>query len=203
MGANASYVRYASSPRGLRIVEVTLSRRSWAGKDVPGRVRIELVRGSRVVTTRRCVIHTGLQRRFSLAAPRVPFQVRAHIAPSSRCRGSGKRHTAAWRSGFVQLPWPALGGGVEEAENRESLLEALADVHAQMAARDTVFHAWEEELRLRDKRIAGLEDELRDAGEHIRHLTATIDLMRTTRAWRLATGYWKVRDRMKSVVHSR
>jgi hypothetical protein len=92
---------------------------------------------------------------------------------------------------------------VGEAENRETLLAALADAHEQMAARDTTFHAWEEELRLRDQRIAGLEEELRDAGEHISHLTATIDTMRATRAWRLATGYWSVRDRMKGVVRSR
>jgi hypothetical protein len=90
--------------------------------------------------------------------------------------------------------------GVGEAENRDTLLAALADAHEQMAARDASFHAWEEELRLRDQRIAGLEDELRDAGEHIRHLTATIDGMRTSRTWRLATGFWNVRDRMRSVV---
>lgn len=90
-----------------------------------------------------------------------------------------------------------------EAQNRDTLLESLADAQEQMAARDAFFHSWEEELRLRDERIASLEDDLREAEEHIRHLTTTIDAMRTTRAWRVATAYWNIRDRLKSVSRSR
>jgi hypothetical protein len=82
MGADAAYTRYASSPHGLRTVDVTLSRKSWIGKDVPGRVRIELVRGPRVVATRRWVVHAGRERRFSFAAPPAPFVARVHIEPT-------------------------------------------------------------------------------------------------------------------------
>jgi hypothetical protein len=82
MGADAAYTRYASSPHGLRTVVVTLSRRSWIGKDVPGRVRIELARGPRVTAARRWVIHAGQERRFSFVAPRAPFQLRVHVEPT-------------------------------------------------------------------------------------------------------------------------
>jgi hypothetical protein len=82
MSADAAYTRYASPLHGLRTVDVTLSRRTWTGKDVPGGVRIELVRGPRVIAARRWVIHAGHERRFSFAAPRAPFQVRVHIEPT-------------------------------------------------------------------------------------------------------------------------
>jgi hypothetical protein len=82
MGAEAAYTRYASSLGGPRTVDVTLSRRSWTGKDVPGRVRIELVRGPRVIAARRWVIHAGEERRFSFSAPHGPFQVQVHVEPT-------------------------------------------------------------------------------------------------------------------------
>jgi hypothetical protein len=81
MGADATYARFTSLHR-RRALDVTLSRKSWTGNDVPGRVRIELVRGPRVVMTRRWVIHAGDERRFSFAAPSGPFQVRVHIEPT-------------------------------------------------------------------------------------------------------------------------
>jgi hypothetical protein len=82
MGADATYTHFATSVPRPRQVHVTLSRRLWNGTDVPGKVRIDLVRGGRVVTTRRWVIHAGAERRFSFAAPPVPFQVRVHIEPT-------------------------------------------------------------------------------------------------------------------------
>jgi hypothetical protein len=81
MGGDATYTRY-TSPHSRRVLDVTLSRKSWIGKDVPGLVRIELVRGPRTVTTRRWVIHAGDERHFSFAAPSAPFQVRVHIEPT-------------------------------------------------------------------------------------------------------------------------
>lgn len=82
MGADAAYTRYGPLPQGARSVTVTLSRRAYIGSDVSGRVRIELVRGLRVLSTRRWVIHSGRQRQFSLAAPRSSFQLRVHIEPT-------------------------------------------------------------------------------------------------------------------------
>jgi hypothetical protein len=81
MGADAVYARYTSPP-SRSTLGVTLSRSSWTGKDVPGRVRIDVVRGPRVVATRRTVIHAGGERSISFAAPRAPFQVRVHIEPT-------------------------------------------------------------------------------------------------------------------------
>ena len=81
MGGDASYTRYASSQRPTTL-NVVLSRRGWAGVDIPGRVRIDLVRGPRVVATRRWVIHAGSERSFSFMAPRAPFQVQVHIQPT-------------------------------------------------------------------------------------------------------------------------
>jgi hypothetical protein len=75
------YARYTSPP-SRSTLGVTLSRSSWTGKDVPGRVRIDVVRGPRVVATRRTVIHAGGERSISFAAPRAPFQVRVHIEPT-------------------------------------------------------------------------------------------------------------------------
>jgi hypothetical protein len=80
-GADAAYTRY-TPPLGRSTLNVTLSRRSWTGRDVPGRVRIDVVRGPRVVTTRRTVIHAGGERSISFPSPRAPFQVRVHIAPT-------------------------------------------------------------------------------------------------------------------------
>jgi hypothetical protein len=81
MGSDAVYARY-TSPRGQRYLHLTLSRRSWTHGDVPGRVRIELVRGPRVLATRRWVIHSRDERQFSFAAPRAPFEARVHIEPT-------------------------------------------------------------------------------------------------------------------------
>jgi hypothetical protein len=81
MGADAVYARYTSPP-GRSTLGVTLSRSSWTGKDVPGRVRIDVVRRPRVLVTRRTVIHAGQERRVSFAVPRAPFQVRVHIEPT-------------------------------------------------------------------------------------------------------------------------
>jgi hypothetical protein len=82
MGSEAVYTHYSPSPRSRQTVGVTLSRKNWAGKDVPGHVLIELVRGARIVATRRSVIHRGGERQFWFAAPPAPFQVRVHIEPT-------------------------------------------------------------------------------------------------------------------------
>lgn len=81
MGADAEYVRYTSPP-GRHAVDVMLSRKAWTHHDVPGRVRIDLVRASRVLETRRWVIHSRAARRFSFTAPEAPFQLRVHIEPT-------------------------------------------------------------------------------------------------------------------------
>jgi hypothetical protein len=83
MGADASYTRYVPpTPRGPWQVDVTLSRRNWFATKAPGRARIEIVKGPRVVSSSRGLIHAGRDRRFVLDVPRAPFQVRVHIEPT-------------------------------------------------------------------------------------------------------------------------
>jgi len=63
---------------------VTLARTAWTGKDVPGRVRIELapLGGGKPLELRTWVIHSGASRTFTLPAPRRRFQVTVHIEPT-------------------------------------------------------------------------------------------------------------------------
>ena len=85
MGADAAYIRYAM-PGGRGTVRLTLSRTAWAGPDVPGHVRIEVLalRGAKapVTMTRRWVIHSGRARMFTLLTPRPPFEISVHVQPT-------------------------------------------------------------------------------------------------------------------------
>ena len=86
MGADATYLRYAT-PGGRRgIVQLGLSRAAWGGPDVPGHVRIQVsaLRGSKTLTTttRRWVIHSSRGRVFRLPTPRPPFEVTVHVQPT-------------------------------------------------------------------------------------------------------------------------
>jgi hypothetical protein len=83
---------------------------------------------------------------------------------------------------------------------RDKLAAELVAQHEQLLLRDAAFHAWEEELRIRDDRIAALEYDQTRAGAHIRELTAAIEAIQTTRLWRLGQRYWKLRDRVKGLV---
>lgn len=90
---------------------------------------------------------------------------------------------------------------------RDKLADELVAQHEQLLLRDAAFHAWEEELRIRDEklrirddRIAALEYDQTRAGAHIRELTAAIEAIQTTRLWRLGERYWTLRDRMKGLV---
>ena len=78
MGGDASYSYYVS-PNGSRprAVKVTVSRASWNGPDVPGEVRVRLDGMERTWQ-----IHSQLARTFVLPAPRPPFKVEVHVAPT-------------------------------------------------------------------------------------------------------------------------
>ena len=81
MGADAAYTRFAARAPGQ--ITVTLTRTGWAGKDVPGHVRIELTPlGGKPLEIRTWVIHTGGARVFTLPTPRRRFQVTVHIEPT-------------------------------------------------------------------------------------------------------------------------
>ncbi len=78
-GPDATYTRYVP---GARAVRVDLSRVGWAGQDVPGAVRVELVRQDNVLSRRAWVAHSGGATSFRFRAPPAPFSIRIHVEPT-------------------------------------------------------------------------------------------------------------------------
>jgi hypothetical protein len=84
-GADAAYTRFVTARPGR--LAVTLSRRAWRGRDVPGHVRIQLIplRGARAgqaLATRKWTLHSGGSHTFTLATPSTPFAVTVHVDPT-------------------------------------------------------------------------------------------------------------------------
>jgi hypothetical protein len=89
MGADASYTRYATSQRSPGRLTVTLSRRAWAGPDVPGRVVIRVGRPAangpgfaRVSAVRRWIVHRLQERAFIFDTPPPPVRAVVRIDPT-------------------------------------------------------------------------------------------------------------------------
>jgi hypothetical protein len=85
MSADAAYTRYVASRPGR--LAVTLSRKAWHGKDVPGRARIELIplkgaHAGKALTTRTTTLHSGGAHTFMLPTPNRPFTLRVHVEPT-------------------------------------------------------------------------------------------------------------------------
>jgi hypothetical protein len=85
MGADAAFTRYVASRPGR--LALTLSRKAWHGKDVPGHARVELVplngtHAGTTLTTRTTTLHSGGAHTFLLTTPGRPFTVRVHVAPT-------------------------------------------------------------------------------------------------------------------------
>ena len=82
MGADASYTRYAADPPST--IRVSLSRSAWSGPDVPGHVKITVMRAgsSQPFATRRWVVHSSRRKRFVLPTPAGSYTVLVHIAPT-------------------------------------------------------------------------------------------------------------------------
>lgn len=90
MGASASYDRFGPGV-GRSRARVVVSREAWTGRDVPGRVRIDVrqLRGAdaasmlgRVVVRRTWTVHAGSTRTFELGALRGPYRVAVHVTPT-------------------------------------------------------------------------------------------------------------------------
>jgi hypothetical protein len=91
MGADAAYTHY-SEQEGAGQIGVRLSRLSWAGPDVPGRIQIRVgelgvdangVPTIELVTaTATGTIHAAEEETFLLETPRPPFRVEVHIEPT-------------------------------------------------------------------------------------------------------------------------
>jgi hypothetical protein len=80
-GADATYRRFAGAG-GTRAL-VTVSRRSWGGKDVPGDVTIVAAPLGGATTARRTlVIHSGQVRQVEIPVPAAPFELDVHIDPT-------------------------------------------------------------------------------------------------------------------------
>ena len=88
-GPDAAITRYTGTAGRF---ELRLSRDSWSGPDVPGRVTIELgkpVPGSaggltlgRVLARRTWVIHSRGRRTFTFQAPKTPYRIEIHVRPT-------------------------------------------------------------------------------------------------------------------------
>lgn len=112
MGADAAIAQYSGRSRRI---EIRLSRESWAGQDVPGRVAIELgvpaavaggVRLGRVLARRTWVIHSGRTRTFTFSVPKPPYRLEIHVRPTfSPSRfGSGDTRELGAQVRFRALP---------------------------------------------------------------------------------------------------
>jgi hypothetical protein len=79
-GASARYRRYADSYPGT--MRVTVSRRAWAGPDVPGQVRIRLAADSGAAGETNWTIHSGQHRVFDFPVPRGSFELEVTVDPT-------------------------------------------------------------------------------------------------------------------------
>jgi chromosome segregation ATPase len=89
---------------------------------------------------------------------------------------------------------------VNPDETLERLETELVELHRQMLTRDTAFRAWEDELRVRDEKIAALEAEiarLEPFEPRVEELVNTIREMQDTRVWRIGSSFWSWRDRLR------
>ena len=89
MGSDAGLTRYAGKGRTIR---VSLSRATWAGPDVPSRVRIAAgpattgtdgsLRMQKPTAVQTWTIHSSAQKTFTLPTPPPPYRVEVHIEPT-------------------------------------------------------------------------------------------------------------------------
>jgi hypothetical protein len=102
-GPDATYTRYVP---GARTIRVDLSRVGWTGPDVPGSVRVELVKKDKVVAQRAWVAHAGGTRTFTFRAPSAPFSVRVRVNPtfSPVQFGLGDTRQLGVQASFTTLP---------------------------------------------------------------------------------------------------
>jgi len=94
MGSDATYTVWSSPSEQAGTMHVTISRQSWAGKDIPGHVRITIGRlgyhkvggelgfGITAATASRVwTVHSRQSRTLALPTPKPPFRVEVHISP--------------------------------------------------------------------------------------------------------------------------
>jgi uncharacterized coiled-coil DUF342 family protein len=89
----------------------------------------------------------------------------------------------------------ALRKRVDFLTARERELEAeLEQTHAKLAGGDAKVRALADAaIHERDRRLALLEDQLRAANQ-------TIQMMQSTRIWRVGHSYWRVRTAVKRLL---
>jgi hypothetical protein len=80
MGSDASYTRYVAKRPGT--IRVTVSRVSWRGPDVPGRVVVSLAARGAGAQTKRFTIHAGGFHVVRLDAPAKPFAIAIRVQPT-------------------------------------------------------------------------------------------------------------------------
>lgn len=102
-GPDATYTRYVP---GARAVRVDLSRAGWGGQDVPGAVRVELVKEDNVLSRRAWVAHSGGATSFRFRAPPAPFSIKIHVEPTFSPSQFGLADTRQFgvQSSFTVIP---------------------------------------------------------------------------------------------------
>ncbi len=74
----------------------------------------------------------------------------------------------------------------------DELLAQLTQAHRQIAERDSEIRR----LVQRDPEIARLRAEVERARRDHEHVSLHLEAMRSTRAWRAVTSYWRLRARL-------
>ncbi len=102
-GPEATFTRYVP---GARTVLLDLSRLGWAGPDVPGAVRVEVIRKEKVVARGAWIAHAGAAKSFRFRAPPAPFTVRVLTQPtfSPSQFGPGDTRQLGVQASFRTLP---------------------------------------------------------------------------------------------------
>jgi hypothetical protein len=114
----AGYNRFATPSGGPSTIQVTVSRKAWCGKNVPGKVLIQvgpLALGQqrngvlqRVTQERRWVVNACKERTFTIPAPPPPFHVDVSIdgtfVPNELDPTQSERRRLGAQVGFIWLP---------------------------------------------------------------------------------------------------
>jgi hypothetical protein len=95
ISSDATYTQWSTPFQQPGTMNVNISRQTWGGPDVPGRVRVSIgpvgyrpgasalaLRQTSVTAVRTWTVHSKTDRTLSLPTPPPPFQVHVHIDPT-------------------------------------------------------------------------------------------------------------------------
>jgi 2-polyprenyl-3-methyl-5-hydroxy-6-metoxy-1,4-benzoquinol methylase len=87
------------------------------------------------------------------------------------------------------------------AGRERELQGLLRKAHDELLRRDNEFRELADtEIRERDARLASLEARLEEADAQVREANAVIQMMQSTRIWRIGSSYWRMRGAAKGLL---